>query len=348
MRQTLARCRLLVPISAVLLIWVSTPATAQTTPSSPPISAPGQLVDLGGWRIHLNCTGQVSASQPTVILEAGAAGFSVDWSLVQPEVARFARVCSYDRAGLGWSDLGPRPRTLRQIVWELHTLLEKAAIRPPYLLVGHSAGGILARLYAFTYPSEVGGIVLEESGHESGVAVFRNGRMVRLVETATGRPIPPVKTSNPLRESDLTGDIRSQIEAAARQMAPHANDPPYNKLPAEAQRMRAWAFSQVKHWATNDNPFEGEELAAMLAQQGKKEHPLGDMPLIVLSRGMVENEGPEGRAGEDEHKRNQAALVALSSVGRQIIARHSGHEILISEPNLVVTAIRDVVAATRR
>jgi pimeloyl-ACP methyl ester carboxylesterase len=348
MQQTLARCRLLLPISAVPLIWVLTPAMAQTIPSSPPISAPGQLVDLGGWRIHLNCTGQDSASQPTVILEAGAGGFSVDWSLVQSEVARFARVCSYDRAGLGWSDLGPRPRTLRQVVWELHTLLEKPAVRPPYLLVGHSYGGILARLYAFTYPSEVVGIVLEESGYESGVAVFRNGRMVRLVETATGRPIPPVKTSNPLHESDLTGDIRSQIEAAARQMAPHANDPPYNKLPPEAHRMRAWAFSQLKHWATNDNPFEGEELAAMLVQQGKKEHPLGDMPLIVLSRGMAENAGPEGRAVEDEHKRNQAALVALSSVCKQFMAQHSGHEILISEPDLVVNAIRDVMAATRR
>src|SRR2546428_13430360 len=207
-------------------------AMAQTSLSSPPISAPGQLVDLGGWRLHLNCTGQVGASQPTVILEAGAGGFSVDWSLVQPEVARFARVCSYDRAGLGWSELGPRPRTLRQVVWELHTLLEKAGIRPPYVLVGHSYGGILARLYTFTYPLWVVGIVFEERGHEKGVAVLRNGRMVRLVETATGRPIPAAKTSNPLRESDLAGNVRSQIEEAARQMAPHANEPPYDKLPA--------------------------------------------------------------------------------------------------------------------
>src|SRR6202011_3609510 len=146
-------------ITVGLLSCVSTAATAQSSPSSPPIAAPGQLVDLGGWRLHLNCSGLVGASQPTVILEAGAGSFSVDWSLVQPEVARFARVCSYDRAGLGWSDLGPRPRTLRQVVWELHTLLEKAGVPPPYVLVGHSYGGILARLYAFTYPSELGGIV---------------------------------------------------------------------------------------------------------------------------------------------------------------------------------------------
>src|SRR3954452_12650210 len=88
---------------------------AQNT-AAPPFPAPGRLIDLGGWRLHLNCSGQANTSQPAVILEAGAGDFSVDWSLVQPLVARFARVCSYDRAGSGWSDLGPRPRTLRQQV----------------------------------------------------------------------------------------------------------------------------------------------------------------------------------------------------------------------------------------
>src|SRR5262249_22535137 len=155
--------------------------------SSPPIPVPGQLVDLGGWRVHLNCAGAVSASQTTVILEAGAGGFSVDWSLVQPEVARFARVCSYDRAGLGWCELGPRPRTLRQVVWELHTLLEKAGVRAPYVLIGHSAGAIYARLYTLTYPSDVAGLVFVDSGHEAGAAVLRNGQMVRLVDTASGQ-----------------------------------------------------------------------------------------------------------------------------------------------------------------
>lgn len=333
-------------VIVLLFIGTLTPVIAQTPHIAPPISAPGQLVDLGGWRIHLNCTGKASASQPTVIFEAGAGGFSVDWSLVQPKVARFARVCSYDRSGMGWSDLGPHPRTLHQIVWELHTLLGKAGVHPIYVFVGHSYGGILARLYALTYPSEIGGMVLVDSGAEKGVAVFRNGQMVRLVETATGRPIPPIKTSNPLRESDLAGDIRIQIETAAQQMAPHATEHPYDKLPTDAQRMRRWSFSQVKHWATNDNPFEGEELAALLAQQSKNKHPFGNMPLVVLSRGISETGGPD--AQEDEHNRNQAELVGLSTVGKQIIARHSGHEIMITEPDLVVSAIRDILAAIRR
>src|ERR1044071_10040364 len=115
--------------------------------ADPPLPPPGRLIDLGGWRLHLNCSGQANSSRATVILEAGAGDFSVDWSLVQPLVAPFTRVCSYDRAGAGWSDLGPRPRTMRQQVWELHALLEKAGATPPFVLVGHSYGGWLARLF---------------------------------------------------------------------------------------------------------------------------------------------------------------------------------------------------------
>jgi pimeloyl-ACP methyl ester carboxylesterase len=150
-------------LTAFLLFGGSTAARAQETPTSPPLPPPGRLVDVGGWRLHLNCAGQARTSRPTVILEAGAGDFSVDWSLVQPGVARFARVCSYDRAGSGWSDLGPRPRTMHQIVFELHKLLEKAGERPPYVLVGHSYGGGLVRLYQSTYPADVAGVVLVEA-----------------------------------------------------------------------------------------------------------------------------------------------------------------------------------------
>src|SRR5436305_15119662 len=132
---------------ALLLLAALHPASAwaQTEPGQPPFPPPGTLVDVGGWRLHLNCTGEVRAAQPTVILEAGSGDFSVEWSLVQPGVAEFARVCSYDRAGDGWSDLGPHPRTFRQIVYELHTLLDKAGVKPPLVLVGHSYGGGLVR-----------------------------------------------------------------------------------------------------------------------------------------------------------------------------------------------------------
>jgi pimeloyl-ACP methyl ester carboxylesterase len=230
-------------------------------------------------------------------------------------------------------------------VWELHTLLHKASVPQPFVFVGHSYGGILARLYAFTYPAEVAGMVLEESGHERGVAVLRDGQLVRLVETAQGRAVPGVKTSGPLIYADLPPGVRAQIEGAARFMAARALEPPRDKLPPDAQRMRAWAFAQGKHWATNDNPFEAEEMAHLLARWTGTEYPLGDMPLVVLSRGRPDSDDPNV---EEEHTRNQAEFLRLSRSARQVIAQRSGHEILLDEPELVVVAIREVLTAVRR
>src|SRR6516162_5157930 len=124
---------------------ITTVATAQLASTPPPFPAPGRMVDVGGWKLHLNCTGEQRVGKPTVILEAGAGDFSVEWSLVQPEVAAFSRVCSYDRAGDGWSELGPHPRTFQQVVYELHQLLKTAGERPPFIMVGHSYGGWLVR-----------------------------------------------------------------------------------------------------------------------------------------------------------------------------------------------------------
>ena len=122
-------------ITLAVLIGVGPTAGSAQGDAPPPFAAPGRLVDIGGWRLHLNCTGTPSTSTPTVILEAGAGDFSVEWSLVQPEVAKFAHVCSYDRGDDGWSDLAPHPRTMHQVVFELHKLLESAAVKPPYILV---------------------------------------------------------------------------------------------------------------------------------------------------------------------------------------------------------------------
>src|SRR3954447_27034480 len=144
-----------------LVLTIVVLALAQIA-DAPPFPPPGRLIDVGGWRLHLNCSGASKEGQPTVILELGLGDFSVEWSLVQPRIAATARVCSYDRAGDGWSDLGPYPRTLHQIVYELHTLLERANVRPPLLLVGHSYGGWLVQLYASEYAPQVAGIVLVE------------------------------------------------------------------------------------------------------------------------------------------------------------------------------------------
>jgi pimeloyl-ACP methyl ester carboxylesterase len=123
-------------------------------------------------------------------LESGSGDFPVEWSLVQPGAAKFARVCSYDRAGDGWSDLGPHPRTLHQIVYELHTLLDTAGVKAPLVLVGHSYGGWLVRLYASTYPADVDGIVLVEAGVDNPVAHLAGWKTA-----AFGRPCNGRKTA---------------------------------------------------------------------------------------------------------------------------------------------------------
>jgi len=124
--------------------------------------APGQLVDVGGYKLHINCMGQGS---PTVILESGLANPSSIWGWVQPEVAHATRVCAYDRAGVGWSDPGPEPRDGLQIARDLHTLLGKANVPGPYVLVGHSTGGLYVRVYAAQYPQDVVGMVLVDVEH---------------------------------------------------------------------------------------------------------------------------------------------------------------------------------------
>jgi pimeloyl-ACP methyl ester carboxylesterase len=215
-----------VPVAVLLLVslYASTGLT-QSESAQPPFPPPGKLVDVGGWRLHLNCTGEARASQPTVILEAGSGDFSVEWSLVQPGVARFARVCSYDRAGDGWSELGPHPRTMHQIVYELHTLLDKAGVKPPLVLVGHSYGGLLVRLYASTYPAEVAGMVLVEGGADDPWRMLPDGKLVHSSDLSAGRPTPAVKTSNPLRVSDIPPGALSQMRAGLQEAAAHANEP---------------------------------------------------------------------------------------------------------------------------
>jgi pimeloyl-ACP methyl ester carboxylesterase len=338
-------------VQAALLLLVSlhvSTALTQNESAQPPFPPPGKLVDVGGWRLHLNCTGEARASQPTVILESGSGDFSVEWSLVQPGVARFARVCSYDRGGDGWSDLGPHPRTMRQIVYELHTLLDRAGVKPPLVLVGHSYGGWLMRLYASTYPAEVVGMVLVEAGADNPWRMLPDGKLVRSSDLATGRAIPAVKVSNPLRVSDIPPGALSQMRAGAQEAAIHANEPPRDKLPADAQRMRTWTLAQLGHVAAAVNPFENEEIAALRAERAKSQHPLGDMPLIVLTRGRSEEDGPDWKAFEEEHRRDHAAIAAMSRKGKLVIARNSGHHVQLDEPDLVIKSIREVVEAVRK
>src|SRR6266487_2738761 len=137
-------------------------ASAVDASAYPP---PGRLVDVGGYRLHIHCTGS-GGPGAVGMLDAGNGGSSLDRGLVQPSVATFTRVCSYDRAGYGWSESGPTPRSSGRIVRELHTLLVNTGVPGPYVLVGHSFGGLNMRLYAYTYPQDMAGLVLVDSSHE--------------------------------------------------------------------------------------------------------------------------------------------------------------------------------------
>jgi pimeloyl-ACP methyl ester carboxylesterase len=165
---------LLLALCAVVSAQFAAAQGAGSSAAVPP--TPGELVDVGGRRLRINCSGVSVAGVPTVVLESGFGNSSSVWGRVQPEVAKFARVCSYDRAGLGGSEPVQTQRTVVALTEDLHALLSKAKVPGPYVLVGHSLGGILARLYASYYPAEVAGMVLVDSAHEDepdrGVALI--------------------------------------------------------------------------------------------------------------------------------------------------------------------------------
>ena len=333
----------------ILLINAASIAGAQTGSDSAPFAPPGKLIDVGGWRLHLHCTGEAKPGDPTVILEAGLGDFSVEWSLVQLRLATFVRVCSYDRAGTGWSDLGPHPRTMNQVAYELHTLLEKAAVRPPYVLVGHSCGGWLVRVYTSRYRSDVAGMVLLEDGFDNPWRMV-SGKLLRAEELATGKPIPPVKTSGPLTENEIPPEAMKQMKSGAAGLVRGANNSPRDNLPANAQRMRSWVLSRWQHLAAAVNPVEAEELALLRANRAKGGHSLEDMPLIVVTRGLPDEDGPGGKVVELERRKKEHRELAesLSRNGRQIIADRSGHHVQLEQPEIVVSSVRDVIVTTRK
>jgi pimeloyl-ACP methyl ester carboxylesterase len=307
----------------------------------------GKLVDIGGWRLHLYGQGTSMKQGPTVILINGVRGFSFDWCLVQPKVASFARVYSYDRAGSTWSDLGPRPHTIQQEAYELHTLLEKAKVPAPYVLVGASYGGFVARLFAQKYPREVAGMVLVDAGYEDGI-LYINGRKLRASQDATNKQVPPVKTTATREDNTLPPEAVKVIGDALSKMVPGIRkvEPPFDKLPDSIQKMRVWALSKLEYYAANDNIFLLEERAGMIRERAKQPQLLGNIPLIVLT--ATNTDQPDTHPEEQERRKNQAAMTGLSRNSKQILAKQSGHHIHVEEPDLVIDAIRQVTEAINK
>jgi pimeloyl-ACP methyl ester carboxylesterase len=316
---------------------------AQQTSVAPAPPPPGKLVNLGGYRLHLYCTGPTS-NHLTVILSAGSGDFSVDWALVQPRVSQFARVCSYDRSGAAWSDAGPVPSTLRQEASDLHGALAKEGEQGPYILAGHSLGGIVMRVFAENFPQDTAGLVLVDATSED-TTVFLNDKLVQLRMLAKDRPIPEIQTMHsgppiPLAEKDIEDFETSRKESGAPKI-----EPPYNQLPAEAQELDLWARSQMPKSKGPDN-YLAEELQQLYVR-GYQPPPLGAKPLVTIIALRYGSAPRNTSADEWQHlikeKVDQKRAFALLSTNSKVIGdEKAGHAVHLDDPDTVVNAIRAV------
>lgn len=318
---------------SLLFVCAIEPGWAGSTPRPT-----GNLIDIGGRKLHLVCQGKGS---PTVILESGAGEFSFDWALVQPKISRTTRVCAYDRAGYAWSDMSPGFEQFSFVAHDLHELLRKARIRPPYVLVGHAFGALYARNYQRRFPQEVAGLVLLDPTPEEDTQVVMFGKTVSLIDMADHdlkawpvRPFAPSRTSPPPHRASLPGTTGGSI------------GPPFNKLSVRLQASRAWALNRLF-----------DELDALTAEQAlavmeSERSTLADLyddrhnpnitplkiPLIILSRGK--DTTPETVGMQNE-------LTRLSSNTIHRTANDSGEQIEIEDPDLVNWAVQKMIRAVR-
>ncbi len=279
--------------------------------------APGQLVDVGGYRLHIQCVG---VGSPTVVLDAGLGGSSLDWSLVQPELGRTTRVCAYDRAGMGWSDPGPQPRTPRQIADELHTLLTNAGIAGPYVLVGHSLGGKNVRLFALAHPEQVVGMVLVDARGEY-VDANTSPAEEQAFQQALAAQASQYRVARSLGLVRLIGASLWGGPAMPRAMRTEG------MLLQTSQRAVDAQTAEGLHRAADDALLQAAPA-------------LGDRPLIVLA-------SEQNMTGTPFWAEAQNRLAALSTNGRLIVPAGSVHYIHWEQPALVIDAVRQVIADVR-
>jgi pimeloyl-ACP methyl ester carboxylesterase len=307
------------------------------------IPPPGTLVDIGGFRLHLHCTGNGS---PTIVLDAALGASSLSWSLVQPELARLSRVCSYDRGGFGWSDPGPMPRTADRIAEELHTLLERARVPPPYVLVGHSFGGLVALIFARRFRSVISGLVLVDPAHaedwvtpapkeqvqiDRGVRLCRYGAVTARIGLA--RVVSTLVGFGQIRTARLLVKVASRRGLSRQDEAILA---PVRKLPPELRPTLAQFWSKPHFFEAL-----GSQIESVCVSAGKVLEATaggyGDLPLVTIS-----STDPGAY-----RLRQQDAMATLSTRGRHIMASQSGHWIPLDQPQVVIDAVKEVVTAAR-
>ncbi len=300
---------------------VAQPTGANQNPP-PPL---GKLVDVGGYRVHLYCTG---AGSPTVVIVG--AGFSFDWGLVQPGVGSVTQVCSYDHSGIAWSDDGPTDSCALRVS-EIHEALKNAGIKGPYVLVGHSLGALVARLYAGKYPDDVAGVVFVDHA----IAMI-NRRPPPTAGAAGPPPMPPPPTSPPGGGKTAMG---------------MEDDPNFSKLPARDRELHLWGTTQVRSKAPSTDS-RLETLLDCVAQVDEiikdQSHPLGNKPLVDVSAGTTPPlPPPVVEQWRIKYEELQTKLLSLSGNSKRLVAENSGHFIIIDRPDVVIDAISQVVQSVR-
>lgn len=263
--------------------------------------APGQMVDVGGYSLHIHCLGEGS---PVVILDAAGGFTSSSWAWVQPEIARTTRVCAYDRAGWGWSDPSPVGYDAEQNAVELHQLLVNARVPGPYILVGHSLGGLYSRVYAQQYPDEVAGLVQVDATHPD---VWQ-----RLdLEEGTGSD-PTMLTLGPILSRTGLMRLLLSLDTTTTEGLPER----------EAHELRA-SFSTMKY-ANTAQDFDA--VFPQLLEQARTITTLGNIPLLVLTINEVEDTSPEDRLILQEM---QHELQVLSTENAYVVIDGPSHMSLI-------------------
>jgi pimeloyl-ACP methyl ester carboxylesterase len=254
----------------------------------------------------------------------------MEWALIQPEIAKQTRICTYDRAGYAWSDRGPLDDGIEQIVSDLNLLLRTAHIRPPYILVGHSLGALYTRAYERRFPEQVAGLVFVEGTPDEDVRMMVNGKQ---------------KPLSLLSREQLPEAHREYLKAVPVLHPGRAGAPPFDRLPPALQQTRQWAFEKIMRdfgWLPNTLAAAEswrQEFRALRRQRLADPHPLGGMPLRVIERDKDTNETWHGQ---------QVQMAALSSDGMLIKAEGSGHMIHLERPDLVIHAVLEVVQKIRR
>jgi pimeloyl-ACP methyl ester carboxylesterase len=300
---------------------------------------PGRLVDVGGFRLHVYCAGDGALS---IVLDAALGASSVSWSLVQPELAKHCRVCSYDRAGFGWSDAGPTPRTAGRIAEELHTLLWRAQVPPRFLLVGHSYGGLVAQIFAHRFQSETAGMVLVDPAHaedwvrpapKEQVLIDRGVRLCRYGAISARVGVAHAVTL--LVRLGQLGLARGLVKVASRGRLSRQDEAilaPIWKLPPELRPVLAQFWTKPQFFDALGSQIGSISVSATEVLEATA-GGFGDLPLVTLSS---TNPG-------EYRLRQQDRLAQLSTRGRHIKASNSGHWIPLDQPEVVIDAVMDVV-----